>query len=317
MKVKGIFNRRKKKTQGSNKVFKETISNEDNTIPSDTSGESDKWLEEGSAAKDIVLKKFSDNVDGSSMAMFARMSTAIADTLSENEFGMQKNSLYRPHSNSYTSQVVYPVLCKRDIFVESVTPTKSKGKRSKNASIYHVDDKESYMIKSNAGRIGQRNNSSSTTSRQSQKIMKSKASKSATNGSNVASYSISASMLFREKKRLSIETGRIGSDDDQHLPANRNRLHYVQQSDYGIEPKHRKPPKYANSPVSPSSTVSSLTIPAELDFDPTPRALFHQQMMSPPMLAGIQEQSDSGEVSSPAHKYPMDELKEDGKRRRK
>jgi len=79
-----------------------------------------------------------------SMYTHAQMSTTIAANLPKEEFGSQENfSLYSPNA-TYSSQIIHPVECKRDIFVESVTPlnvkSKSKNRRGKSRknSIYHA-----------------------------------------------------------------------------------------------------------------------------------------------------------------------------------
>jgi hypothetical protein len=74
------------------------------------------------------------------MAMYARMSTAIAQTLPEEEFGTQKYPNYRPNAK-YSSKIIFPVECKRDIFVESVSPVKNRKNRRgwRKQSIYQVN----------------------------------------------------------------------------------------------------------------------------------------------------------------------------------
>ena len=382
MNVKRLFQRKKKKSSEHVKILKKSNSADENTIPSNGTDSSSFSSEEGgnnsnnipghkqqkrSSNGVIALRQYSDNVDGSAIATFARMSTTIAQTLSEQEFGSQKNTLYRPNTtdpNSEATRIVHPVLCKRDIFVKSVTPTKPD-RRSKKISIYQVDDKESYLVKEATGddniikrktghgkHIKLRSQSDGDIvfkqeqqqQEQEQKQQEQQqqttndgvktADDSATNNSNIPSYSISASMLFRERKQLSVETGSrmmIASDDAQILPTNKHRLHFVQNSDYQQYLKSRAESSllyskqfrgsyYSGMPVSPSSTVSSLTIPAELDFDPTPKALFHQLMKSPPHLESVKEQSTScsgeretsgsdveGEIAQEPQTYTIDE----------
>ena len=85
---------------------------------------------------------YGNKTTSSSMLMYAQMSTTIASALSKEEFGSQENSLYSPDAK-YLSKVIHPVECKRDIFVESVTPVKFKGKNQKRLtrkqSIYHAN----------------------------------------------------------------------------------------------------------------------------------------------------------------------------------
>jgi len=89
---------------------------------------------------------YMNHVNRSVMEMYAhaQMSTTIAANLPKEEFGSQENfSLYSPNA-TYSSQIIHPVECKRDIFVESVTPLnlkfKSKNHRGKSRknSIYHA-----------------------------------------------------------------------------------------------------------------------------------------------------------------------------------
>ena len=360
MNVKRLFQRKKKKSRDHVKILKKSNSADENTVPSNNSGIDSNSIsseeggnnnsrnipkqeqQKGSSSSNgmIALRKYSDNIEGSAMATFARMSTTIAQTLSEHEFGSQKNTLYRPNTtdpNSATTRIVHPVLCKRDIFVKSVTPTKPD-RRSKRISIYHVDDKESYLVqeensddnftrrkKGHGKHIKLRSQSDGDIAFEQEQQQQEQEEKqqdqvateytaadaaAATNDSNIPSYSISASMLFRERKQLSVETGSrmmIASDDTQLLPTNKHRLHFAQNTDYQQYLKSRgetsllyskqfRGSYYSGMPISPSSTVSSLTIPAELDFDPTPKALFHQLMKSPPHLASVKEQSTSCSV---------------------
>jgi hypothetical protein len=328
MRLKGIFSTRRKKAQNAEN-FKRSIYNEESTSGELESSNSLSSEEEKSATKALQLRKYSRSVDGSAMAVFARMSTTIAGTLTEEEFGIQKNSLYRPHSNSYTSKVVHPVLCKRDIFIDRGTPVKSKFQNGKSMSSHRASNKQSCSNNNNKNNQYQKNkvikNQCHPDKKYQQKITTPQQpresniyskpdvppsgknsgrnlGKAATNKpvpsrncvDHLPSYSISGSMLFRQKKQLSVETGRIVAEDGQMLSKNRNRLHFVQPEDHNQHMKNRKystPRRYPGTPVSPSSTVSSLTIPAELDFDGTPMARFHQQMKSPPELEGIEERS--------------------------
>lgn len=88
----------------------------------------------------VYYKRFGKEENQSTMALYAKMSTTIAKTLPEEEFGSQKNPNYRPNA-SYSSKVIFPVECKRDIFVESVAPAKNRKSRrgSGKHSIYQVN----------------------------------------------------------------------------------------------------------------------------------------------------------------------------------
>ena len=340
MKFKKIFQGKKKKKQ-TVKLISESLSNEESTIPSNNSADTASTFSSEECqqqSNDFVLRRYSDSVDGSAMTVFAKMSTTIAETLSEKEFGTQKNILYRPNTTSYTSKVVHPVLCKRDIFVQSVTPTKQKGRKNKKLSIYHIDNKAYNMVKGKNnretnGNKAEKENSFQTNFHDNRKereqeeklkiedralagqnddAVTNDVSNSDDNASNLASQSISASMLFRERKQLSVETGRrISSDENQTVRTNPHRLHYVQAGDYPTS-RHTKdwgrPPRFATTAVSPSSTVSSLTMPAELELDPTPRALFHLSVKSSRTLEGIQEVGDSDDfVKSQSYQIEDDD----------
>lgn len=89
---------------------------------------------------DFYNRNFGREGNQSAMTMYAKMSTAIAKALPEEEFGSQKNPNYRPNAR-YSSKVIFPVECKRDIFVESVTPAKNRKSRrgSGKHSIYQMN----------------------------------------------------------------------------------------------------------------------------------------------------------------------------------
>ena len=326
--------------------------------------------------------------------MFAHMSTTIAETLTEKEFGTQKNALYRPNAE-YTSRVIHPVECKRDIFVESVTPVKKGRRRSSMLSIYQLNvgrDRSPYLesndvhqdskpkrtqdrgveLGSNANlagdptnditnnmkrslaltvevqqkenmelaltyssdeddkenekqqrvvnqyspspsRIARRLSSTSIAETHNQLTINSQTANANASAnananananadanananansnnwdaetnlvSNVLSYSISGSTLFRPNNTLRVETGRIETVENvkptmlHQIPA---ELHHRDR-----DTASKDYPRMSRSTameVSPSSTVSSLTLPAELDFH-TPKEISHQ--MTLPMIA--------------------------------
>ena len=76
-----------------------------------------------------LINTYSKDVQGSALAMFARVSCTIGKTLTEEEFGstQRTNYLYRPSSIQREIQVVYPVVCKRDIFLRCVTQNRKLG----------------------------------------------------------------------------------------------------------------------------------------------------------------------------------------------
>uniref|UniRef100_A0A7S3PUY0 Uncharacterized protein n=1 Tax=Chaetoceros debilis TaxID=122233 RepID=A0A7S3PUY0_9STRA len=91
-----------------------------------------------SSSPRIDGSQFTKELDGSAMAML-RLSSAIAENFAETELtGHRRNSLYRREAK-YTSQVIHPVECKRDIFVRSVTPVKKGSRKLKDSSIYKVN----------------------------------------------------------------------------------------------------------------------------------------------------------------------------------
>jgi len=244
-----------------------------------------------------AIRKYSDNIDGSALAMFARMSTTIAATMSEKEFGEQKNDLYRPNTNSYPSKVVHPVLCKRDIFVQ--TPQKNKHKIVKGFTIYRVGDEN---IIGN-GSSEEKRKTKTTQGRSTERKPINDKTKSSSSGEGVHghdprtrsgeinSYSISASMLFNDPTKSSVKTGRIASADNEKIPATHKRIHSLQEEVHNRA--IARPSKKVKSSISPSSTISSLTTPAEIGLNTIPRSIHQGKMKnaSPKLLEDIQEQS--------------------------
>ena len=294
MKVKGkLFVDRLKKRLNVINLLKKTKSTDTiQSVISFSSSEDDDLSLPGTA-----IRKYSDNIDGSALAMFARMSTTIAATMSEKEFGEQKNDLYRPNTNSYSSKVVHPVLCKRDIFVQ--TPQKNKHKRVKGFSIYRVGDENSV----GNGSSEEKKETKTTQGRSTERKSINEKAKSSSSGKSVHghdprtrsgennSYSISASMLFNDQTKSSVKTGRIASADNEKIPVTHKRIHSLQQEVHNRA--ITRPSKKVKSLISPSSTISSLTTPAELDLNTTPRSIHHYKMKrsSPKVLEDIQEQS--------------------------
>jgi hypothetical protein len=304
MKIKTIIPkalRKKNNSSGKKKNQKNielvpTLSGETNSIIHDERSQSSSSSNQSSVGNPII-KKYSKHVDGSSMSIFARMSTTIADTLSEEEFGKQRNSLYNPKTVGQSYRVVHPVICKRDIFLENVSPLKGKkGGRNiaytsaETASTSKVkvqecrDDNISERSSANTARIENgagRKRSKSKDRRQSIEI------ENNFDENVLPSYSITGSMLFRKNNQLKIETGRIAEIKPTNVVTlNPYRLYNAPvEQHYGkIAKELGKPPRYHHS-ISPSSTVSSLTMPADLDEATTPRSFL-------PQLENIEEFGD-------------------------
>ncbi len=376
--------RRKKKEQRVVTDAKSSDTSFTGNDPNDSSG-SISTASSISGPVHYSQKYCKQNDNTTAMAMFARMSTAIADTLTEQEFGNEGNSkFYRPKAK-YDSQVIHPVECKRDIFVQSVTPQKKGMRKAKKSSIYKVnvgptspynmshqgmhdcdssiarriakverkdgngstdrsiperneveerssrfdgpelesrksESEETYDMshlsysssedeeedKENAagGRGGTINdsrparpkvNTLSVDTGAREELLNINASQYRLAGSHpsvrplhsrhnmrksrgvghMKSRSTARSTQFRPQNNLRIETGSGISS----TPVESNLLHDA------IRYSHMTNPRSAAMEVSPSSTVSSLTIPAELEYNPTPREIFHQQMKSAPMVA--------------------------------
>jgi len=289
--------KRSKKRSGALKVDKTPST--DDTLTSDHHDDRSSLSSEMREDRDdnILIKKFSRDIDNSALSTFARMSTTIAENLTEEEFGLQKNRLYCPSMEPKASQIVHPVVCKRDIYVESVTPQKKKGRRKSSKSIYH--NRASYgeirdirqtttttpLDKSIHSNISQKNQEEERESPPTEMYMES----NQDHLSYLPSYSISGSMMFRKNtNHLKVETGRIVVNNPDILQPNQNRLHRVPPENHHMNSrilKDGKPPRFANAFISPSSTVSSLTIPADLEEQHgTPR---HARLS--PSLEGIEE----------------------------
>lgn len=127
---------KKKKNKGSSKSKSKAV--EERSLSSNQDGETSISTSSTKSSERII--HYGENVTSSLVARYAQMSTTIAATLTEKEFGAgkQNNNLYHPNAE-YSSRVIHPVECKRDIFVESVTPMRKpriKKKKIKSASIY-------------------------------------------------------------------------------------------------------------------------------------------------------------------------------------
>jgi len=234
------------------------------------------------------IQKISRDADRSALAMFARVSSTIAETLTEEEFGSTRNTniLYRPSAEPRDSQIVHPVVCKRDIFVRSVTPTRKMGFKK---SLYHPpsNDDETKVTKEEGN-----GHFSLLTALKKQNLDDHSHLK--INEDVAHSYSISSSMLFRKNNQLKIETGRIAGDVSQIMRTKTNpeRLHCVPEEHHNdrVAKDLGRPPRFTGV-VSPSSTVSSLTMCTDFE---TPRNYLKPHspkpfLSSPTPLEGIEE----------------------------
>lgn len=210
------------------------------------------------------------NVKDTLVASYAMMSTTIAEHFSNDE-EEHRNKMGMYHKNSsYESAIIHPVQCKRDIYVDKVV--REKGKRRKqsysNISPYKNEATNSFKNKIIDTEI------SDNSIRKTQLRIK--------------TVGIQPGHL-RVETRVSTETPRresLGSDSSYsaHLPhmmvegyAHRSTLH---------------------TDTSPSSTISSVTIPVELDMY-TPKEILNNMMKSPQqmfVMCAIDEGSD-GEIT--------------------
>lgn len=228
------------------------------------------------------------------VASYAMMSTTIAEHFSDEEDeDIENRGMY--HKNAtYESAFIHPVKCKRDIYVERVTRDSSKkGKKTIKGSIY------------------QQNNTPP---------------KSKENSKTFASQS-------REGTHVKYEIDQIPCDDEIDFTMNEN-VNPLRIKTIGVQPGHLRvetsETKSANignftpdqfyvaqmhpthamvkgtvfrpvsmnplhSEISPSSTVSSVTIPVELD-NHTPKDRFYNIMKSPQqmvVMGAIDEDADA------------------------
>lgn len=246
------------------------------------------------------VPRFSKDVDRSALAMFARASSTIAETLTDEEFGSTSDThvLYRPSAAPRESQIVHPVVCRRDIFLRSVTPSRKKGFKK---SLYHPPSpKDETNVPQEEG-----NDQFSLLAVLKKKENLKDHTRVESNNDFVPSYSISSSMLFRKNNQLKIETGRIAGDEPRIMQTNPRRLHCVPPEQHAgrISKDYGRPPRFTGM-VSPSSTVSSLTMCQDLETPRHPLKSPNPFLSSPTPLEGIEEfggiitsgESESGDV---------------------
>lgn len=235
----------------------------------------------------MLINRYSKDVEGSALAMFARVSSTIGKTLTDKEFGSTRNTndLYRPSSAPRESQMVHPVVCKRDIFLRSVTPTRKMGFKK---SLYHLPRSNETNLNADNG-----NDQDSLFSVLKKKENVEDPTLCMNDNDFNPSYSISSSMLFRNNNQLKIETGRIAGDEPRVMQTKPERLYNAppEQHSGRVAREFGRPPRFTGLNISPSSTVSSLTMCADLDTprnplkSPTPKS----HLLSPTPLEGIQE----------------------------
>jgi len=290
-----ILLKKKKKKKQHPKV--ETTSTQESLSESDegASSHSVEMMDDKESSSSFIgpdgtsLPRFSKEVEGSALAMFARVSSTIGKTLTDEEFGSTRNtnSLYHPGSEPRESQIVHPVVCKRDIFVRTVTPSKRKGFKKK--SLYHPP------THFNEVKLNQDNENDqySVFSALKKKETLEDHKRSKSDYYLPPSYSISSSMIFRKNNRLKIETGRIASDEPRMMRTNPDRLHNAppEQHNGRVAKECGRPPRFTGVSVSPSSTISSLSMCTDLETPrnalkpPTPKS----RLQSPTQLEDIQE----------------------------
>ena len=119
------------------------------------------------------------------------------------------------------------------------------------------------------------------------------------------SYSISSFMLFQKNNQLKTETGRLGVDEPQTIQTNPNSLHNISSelNNRKLNKEHGKRTRLIRFIVSPSSTVSSLSMCIDLD---TPQNHVKspnvKSLLSPP--TPLEESDDSSQPNfSEMEKY--------------
>jgi hypothetical protein len=274
-------------------------------------------------------------VNGSLVAQFAHMSTTIAATLSEAEFGSQKNNFYRQNAE-YDSKIIHPVECKRDIFVERVTPVKMSGKRRSRmpTSIYHANvgrERSPYIesndVHHNSKPIIEKTNKTNQTAQKEEHYNETADACTAKNLScdvsrkDSKSFDLASSpgdkendshrnsVSYRRTSKFNVSTSRQSRLNKKVLstaskksfgkvskfqsisnlrvqtegiPNVGNEITQI-NSDGEIK-EHPRVSRSTTMEISPSSTVSSLTLPAEIDqaFNMyTPKEAYHPTTTMP------------------------------------
>jgi len=305
MKMKAILPRRMKKKNKKKGILKvDTIATVDlSHSQSDecTSFSSAEVGEENESSTimgpdGLLIPRFSKLMDGSALAAFARASSTITGTFTEEELGSSTstNYLYRPGIENQESKIEHPVVCKRDIFVETVKPLRKRGYKKfvynrpriprSNGGTNANQDKGNYLLTSISTVEGMKHINSSDD------ITHSKSHADA-----APSYSISTSMLFQKSNVLKIETGRITTKELEVMQTNPRRLHNVpsEQHNGRVAKDWGRPPRFTGFNVSPSSTVSSLTMCTDFE---TPKYPMGSPPASYPQLEGIQEFKEFGGI---------------------
>ena len=260
-------------------------------------------------------------VNNSLVAQFAQMSATIAATLTNEEFGTHENNLYRRNAK-YDSRIIHPVECKRDIFVESVTPFKKKNriKNRTSNSIYQVNvgRERSPYIESNDVHNDQKSTSkirllkegklegtddgsdsgketvpcnSSNEDCDSGILLTSSSSSSGDkektdNDKNSNLCGQSGLVVVRTRKFANGSNRKLGGKirsshnlrvETKTFPTAVNEISQLNSD--GLYKEHPRVSRSTTMEISPSSTVSSLTLPAEIDFMFTPREVIHPTKM--------------------------------------
>lgn len=226
-----------------------------------------KNIERSSSQSQPINHSMGLNVTETLVASYAMMSTTIAKHFSDDDYeqeNISRTGMY--HKNSmYESAIIHPVQCKRDIYVDKVI--REKGKKGKSSS----------------------NNTSP---------YKYQATNKTSPGHEIVDKSLGKTQLriktigvqpghLRVETRETTETPRVDISPDPF-----DSIYRIQtMRGYG----HRSA---LHTEISPSSTISSVTIPVELDIY-TPKEILNDMMKSPQqtfIMCAIDEGSD-GEIT--------------------
>lgn len=225
------------------------------------------------------------NVKDSIVASYAMMSTTIADHFSDEENeDVENRGMY--HKNAtFESTVIHPVQCKRDIYVERVTRDKrKKGKNMFQSSIYRQNI--------NIRRSEQPKDTRILTSVQSRDRVRRNDKIVQIPCEDEMEFAVSENVNQLRIKTVGVQPGYLRVETSETRPRNIENLtedqFYIAQmhptnamvTGSVFRPVSTNP---LHSEVSPSSTVSSVTIPVELD-NYIPKDRLYHVMKSPQQM---------------------------------
>lgn len=225
------------------------------------------------------------NVKDSIVASYAMMSTTIADHFSDEENeDVENRGMY--HKNAtFESAVIHPVKCKRDIYVERVTRDKrKKGKNMLQSSIYQQNNsirkiekpKDTNIVTSIQSRDRGRGND---------KIVQIPCEDEMEFAVNENVNQLRIKTVGVQQGYLRVETCATRSRNIENFTADQLYIAQMHPTNAMIRGSVCRPvpTNPLHSEVSPSSTVSSVTIPVELD-NYTPKDRLYHIMKSPQQM---------------------------------